>query len=115
VSIGDISCKRFHAENLSEIEQVWIVENIEDKSHKENCEKSFTLLHQHFNCVITINMPSSKEQKKQVEYIPIMLSDLDSNFIDDIGKNSDIEFNQNTVPFDFNGSHLLWMHYVTKD
>jgi hypothetical protein len=44
VSIGDISCKRLNADDLNELDQVWIVENLEDKAHKANCERSFTLL-----------------------------------------------------------------------
>ncbi len=34
--------------------------------------------------------------------------------LDNYGEN-EIEFTQNTVPFDFDGHKLLWMHYVTKD
>lgn len=44
-----------------------------------------------------------------------MLSNLDSNMLDNYGENGELEFNQNTVPFDFDGANLLWMHYVTKD
>lgn len=44
VSIGDISCKRLNADDLTELEQVWIVENLEDKAHKANCERAYTLI-----------------------------------------------------------------------
>lgn len=45
---------------------------------------------------------------------PIMLSNLESNELVPFGEN-EIEFTQNTVPFDFDGLRLLWMHYVKKD
>jgi hypothetical protein len=63
VSIGDVSCRRLKADDLNELEQVWIVENIEDKVHKANCERSFTLQSQHYNCVITINMGNKEKEK----------------------------------------------------
>jgi len=56
VSIGDISCQRLSADDLSVIDYVQIVENIDERAHKANCEKSYTLSYEHFNCVLTINM-----------------------------------------------------------
>lgn len=43
VSIGDISCQRLNSEDLSVVDYVQIVENIEDRVHKANCERAFTL------------------------------------------------------------------------
>ncbi len=56
MSIGDISCQRLNADDLSLVDYVQIVENIDDENHKANCEKSYTLTYKHFNCVLTINM-----------------------------------------------------------
>lgn len=44
---------------------------------------------------------------------PISLSDLEANVLEHFGEDL-IEFNQNSVPFDFNGEHLLWMAYQPK-
>ena len=61
-------------------------------------------------------MATNKEPKpSDSAYVPIMLSNLDTNMLDNYGENGEIEFTQNTVPFDFDGKNLLWMHYVTKD
>jgi hypothetical protein len=62
VSIGDISCQRLSSQDLSVVDYVQIVENIEDRSHKANCERAFTLSYKHFNCVLTINMGGDKKK-----------------------------------------------------
>jgi hypothetical protein len=94
---------------------VWIVESVDDRSHKANCEKAFTLAYQHYNCVLTLNVAGKDNQSRPPEnYVPIMLSNLDANMLDNFGE-GELEFTQNTVPFDFDGQRLLWMHYVTKD
>lgn len=41
------------------------------------------------------------------------MSNLESNKLEEFGKD-EIEFTQNTVPFDFDGDHLLWMNYLPK-
>lgn len=56
VSIGDISCQRLNADDLQVVDYVQIVENIEDRAHKQNCERAFTIAYKHYNCVMTINM-----------------------------------------------------------
>lgn len=38
---------------------------------------------------------------------PLMLSNLESNVLENFGEN-EIEFTQNTVPFDFDGHRLLY-------
>lgn len=83
VSIGDISCQRLSAEDLNVVDYVQIVENIEDRVHKANCERAFTLSYKHFNCVLTINM--SEKDKPPSENPPIMLSNLDSNMLESFG------------------------------
>jgi hypothetical protein len=37
-------------------DNVLIVEDADEKAHKSNCEKALTLLYQHHNCVISLNM-----------------------------------------------------------
>jgi hypothetical protein len=44
---------------------------------------------------------------------PISLSNLETNKLEQFGK-EDVVFSQNTVPFDFDGEHLLWMAYLPK-
>lgn len=44
----------------------------------------------------------------------MMLSNLESNELISYGE-GEVEFTQNTVPFDFDGQRLLWMKYVRKD
>lgn len=51
-----------------------------------------------------------------------MLSNLDTNMLEPYGEPStdpssgpEVQFNQNTVPFDFDGDRLLWMQYLTRD
>ena len=45
---------------------------------------------------------------------PINMSDLEQNILQPYGE-GEIEFNQNTVPFDFDGQRLLWMKYSNND
>lgn len=42
---------------------------------------------------------------------PINLSNLEMNELTPFGE-GEFEFNQNSVPFDFDGQRLLWMTYV---
>jgi hypothetical protein len=43
------------------------------------------------------------------------MSDLENNLLEHFGEDDDIQFNQNTVPFDFDGKRLLWLTYLDKD
>ena len=52
ISIGDVSCQKLNADDLRQIDNVMIVDIADDKSHKPNCERAYTLLHEHQNCVI---------------------------------------------------------------
>ena len=45
---------------------------------------------------------------------PINMSDLEQNILQPYGE-GEIVFNQNTVPFDFDGKRLLWLKYCNKD
>jgi hypothetical protein len=87
VSIGDISCQRLNSEDLSVVDYVQIVENIEDRVHKANCERAFTLAYKQYNCVLTINMGNEKKDQQQpTENAPIMLSNLDTNMLESFGE-----------------------------
>jgi hypothetical protein len=116
ISIGDISCQRLSATDLSVVDYVQIVENIDDRVHKGNCERSYTMSYKHFNCVLTINMNEKNSQPS--ENPPIMLSNLDTNMLESFGEpgeGSTVQFNQNCVPFDFDGERLMWMQYISRD
>lgn len=120
VSIGDISCQRLSSADLSVIDYVQIVENIEDRAHKSQCERSYTLSYKQYNCVLTINM-NEKDKQQPSENAPIMLSNLDTNMLESFsepgqeGGGSEVTFTQNCVPFDFDGARLLWMQYLSRD
>lgn len=45
VSIGDVSCQKLDAHTLQVKDNVLIVEDIDERQHKINCERSITLLH----------------------------------------------------------------------
>ena len=64
ISIGDVSCQRLDSQNLRVIDNVLIVEDVDEQTHKPNCEKSFTFMHHNFNCVLTINMQDRGEKDK---------------------------------------------------
>ena len=116
ISIGDVSCQKLNADDLRVVDNVIIVDITEEKSHKPNCERAFTLLYQHQNCVINMNLIQKKpEEPKPIDdnQAPISLSNLETNKLEQFGKD-EFEFTQNTVPFDFDGENLLWMVYLPK-
>ena len=43
------------------------------------------------------------------------MSDLEENVLQPYGEDPKISFNQNTVPFDFDGKRLMWLTYVTNN
>lgn len=55
------------------------------------------------------------DEAKKVEdqEAPINLSNLETNKLEEFGRD-EIEFTQNSVPFDFDGNYLLWMDYKAK-
>lgn len=55
-----------------------------------------------------------KEQGRADPSPPIMLSNLETNILENYGE-GEVHFTQNTVPFDFDGRRLLWMNYVSKN
>ena len=60
ISIGDVSCQKLDARTLHVKDNVLIVEDFDERQHKANCERSYTLLHQQHNCVLTISMPKDE-------------------------------------------------------
>lgn len=54
ISVGDISCQRLDSETLNSVDFWQIIDDPDDQTHKDNCERSFTLNYQHYNCVIAI-------------------------------------------------------------
>ena len=77
ISIGDVSCQRLDANSLRVIDNVLIVEDVNEREHKANCERSFTLMHRNFNCVLSINMQDRGNKEGHDELAPISISDLD--------------------------------------
>ena len=45
ISIGDISCQKLTADELELEDYVQIVEDFDEKAHKNQCERQLTLLH----------------------------------------------------------------------
>ena len=56
ISIGDISCQKLNADDLQVVDNVIIVSVPDDRTHKAQSERAFTLLHQHQNCVLNMNI-----------------------------------------------------------
>ena len=54
ISIGDISCQRYSAENLIQTDFWQVIDDPDDKAHKENCQRAFTFNYESYNCVMTI-------------------------------------------------------------
>ena len=80
ISIGDVSCQRLDSQTLRVIDNVLIVEDVDERQHKANCERSFTMMHRNLNCVLSIQM-GDKEDKKREDLAPISISDLDQNVL----------------------------------
>jgi len=60
----------------------------------------------------------SDTEKKPSENPPIMLSNLETNILESFGEADEgslVTFTQNTVPFDFDGTRILWLQYLTRD
>jgi acetone carboxylase gamma subunit len=82
ISVGDVSCQKLNALDLTVKDNVLIVEDIDEKAHKANCERSFTLLHRHKNCVITINMMDKVKENQSQNTAPINISNLENNLLE---------------------------------
>lgn len=69
------------------------------------------MLHEHLNCILSIKLQNEKINTENGEAKPITIANLDTQDVDQIGN---FEFDNNSVPFDFDGKYLLWMDYVSK-
>jgi hypothetical protein len=103
------------SETLNTIDFWQIIDDPDDIAHKANCERAFTLNHQHYNCVMTIQLQSQLDNGMHHDILPpINMSDLELNELKPFGE-GELEFNQNTVPFDFDGHRLMWLTYKDKN
>lgn len=88
---------------------IYIIDD-ESLNDSNRYEKSMTLVHKHMNCVVALEMNAGNDLNPVKNCGPINLSNLETNQLNQYGKGQ-LEFTQNSVPFDFNGEYLLWMHY----
>jgi hypothetical protein len=95
VSIGDVCFHIFDSDTLATEEPIYIVEDVEEKAHKANCERAYTMNRHHKGVVLTINQP----KKGDAEVHPGNLKAI--NVVDLVTKNyephepvgNEIEFN----------------------
>lgn len=109
MSIGDVSCQILDAEKLTVQDNVLVTGDVDERSHKANCERALTFLHQHYNCVVSLNM-ADKADTQQGQFPALSISNLEESVLED--HTEGLLFDQNTVPFDFDGHVLLWMAYL---
>jgi hypothetical protein len=65
--------------------------------------------------VLTILLQSQEETEANQSVLPpINYSDLESSTLMSFGE-GEVSFDQNTVPFDFDGKRLLWLTYKDRD
>ena len=57
VSIGDVCFHSFDGDTLATEEPIYIVEDVEEKAHKANCERAYTMNRHHKGVVLTITQP----------------------------------------------------------
>jgi acetone carboxylase gamma subunit len=74
---------RFEETDLRCSDYVQIVEDTNERVHKANCERAFTLAHRHYNCVVTIVMTDKmtdeeKQAGKLKSSVALTLSNLES-------------------------------------
>jgi len=85
ISIGDVSCQKLDADDLSVVDNVLIVNVQDDRTHKPQCERAFTLLHQHNNCVLNMSIQQKKNEQVPMDLSPISLSNLENNRLEEFG------------------------------
>lgn len=62
ISIGDVSCQVLSSKDLTVQDNILITNDPDERAHKVNCERSLTLLYQHHNCVVTMNLADKMDQ-----------------------------------------------------
>jgi hypothetical protein len=65
----------------------------------------------HMGCVLTINMNDKQQSQSNQDLKPINIVNLETKHYERHCENGEVEFNQNSVPFDFDGDYVLWMTY----
>ena len=89
-----------------------LVEEGDEPNHKQNCEWAFTLLHENVNLILNIWVKTSEDDNnEEAEGKPVTVADFDTEEIEKIG---DFKFDVNSVPFDFDGTRLLYMDYKSQ-
>jgi hypothetical protein len=89
---------------------VLVTGDADERAHKSNCERALTLLYQQHNCVITMNMADKVDINQSQPFPALSISNLEESILED--HDEGLYFDQNTVPFDFNGQVLIWMIYL---
>lgn len=59
-SVGDLAFLSFDGDTLVTEEPTYIVEDVNEKEHKVNCEQTVTLNKNHMGCIVTVNMSQIK-------------------------------------------------------
>jgi hypothetical protein len=111
ISVGDIEGIVYDAKTLSPECTIQLIDQPDHEDHKLTCERSYTMLHENMNCILSIKLLNEKINTETGEAKPITIADFDTQIVDQKGE---FEFDNNSVPFDFDGSKLLWMNYETK-
>mmetsp|Transcript_23141 Transcript_23141/g.20532 ORF Transcript_23141/g.20532 Transcript_23141/m.20532 type:complete len:260 (+) Transcript_23141:322-1101(+) len=69
------------------------------------------MLHENRNCILSIKLNNEKINTDNGEAKPVTIADFDTQIVELKGN---FEFNNNSVPFDFDGEKIIWMDYVSK-
>lgn len=111
ISVGDIEGIIYDARSLSPECTIQLIDQPDHEDHKLTWERSYTMLHQNMNCILSIKLHNEQINTDNGEAKPITIADFDTQIVDHKGQ---FEFDNNSVPFDFNGSKLIWMDYLSK-
>ena len=111
ISVGDIEGIVYDAKSLSPEWTIQLIDQPEHEDHKLTWERSYTMLHENMNWILSIKLQNEKINTENGEAKPITIADFDTQIVDQKGE---FEFDNNSVPFDFDGNKLLWMNYETK-
>lgn len=69
------------------------------------------MLYENLNCILSIKLQNEKINTELGEAKPITVADFNTQIVEQRGK---FEFDNNSVPFDFNGNKIIWMDYMSK-
>lgn len=71
------------SERLAVQDNILITSDTDERAHKANCERSLTFLHQHQNCVVTIEMADKMNINQNQPLAPLSLSNLQESVLED--------------------------------